>query len=204
MRLTLLVTSFAILIASSVGAVSGNQSRAVLDLTRVPLSQRTPLGVPGQHVGGVPGDHAPIEYRLPLDIRVMDAHQLGAVVRVELAVQNRDRSTFELPSCTDQRKAHLGARHRRTFEFGFEFTDKHHRPSELADVTYGGTPGCSIALQPGATAAVIVNVSMPPGLGGVAADTRLLAICREVTLEDESLEVAATSRPVRSPAASIR
>jgi hypothetical protein len=162
------------------------------------------LGVPGQQVGGMPGQETST-YQLPLNLLILGIQMNGSSLRVHLQVTNTGRSAFPVPSCTDQQKAHLGKKKRRSFEFGFEFTEGERRISEIADVTFASDSStCSTNLQAGGSVVVIVNVRIPSEFRNVVDRARLQAICREITLEDQRFYVAAISDPVRSPATPLR
>ncbi|MBV9180366.1 MAG: hypothetical protein JO356_03575 [Acidobacteria bacterium] len=177
----------------------------VLDLTKTPQSARSSLGVPGEHVGGVTGKiQTNAHYQLPIDITIVNLHIDGPVVKVELEIRNHGHATFGLPSCSNELKAHLGSKDRRTLQFSFNFMADEHRTSEVADVTYSGAPGCAVNLQEGAKALVILSVNVPPEFRELLSTMQIQAVCTEMSLENQRLEISAFSDPIKSSPVSLQ
>lgn len=174
------------------------QATPVLDLTKIPPSQRMSLGVPGQQLGSITGQKPP-KLEIPVSIQIKSAEANKASVKVQMVVINRGGQVFTLPSCTDQRIAQMGRTKRRTFEFGFEFLKGNSRKPEVAEVTFtSDKSGCSIPLLPGRSALVIMNVNIPPEFRASTEPIQLQAVCKEWTLDNRRYYITRISDPVKS------
>src|ERR1700687_1746099 len=101
MRLTLLATSCLLLIGRvqiAVGPAAQLREPTILDLTTSARGPRISLGVPGQQVGGMPGQETST-YQLPLNLLILGIQMNGSSLRVHLQVTNTGRSAFPVPSC---------------------------------------------------------------------------------------------------------
>jgi len=210
-RVNNIVACLVVLMGAHLGAYCQSKGDRVLDLTQKSNADHKSMGVPGNRVA-IYRDQQSASVTLPLDISVERAEvesSASAVVRVKIF--NHGMSAFEVPSCTDEVRAHRqGSKGRHTLQFSLEFLDSKLKKieSQLAEVTFGSLSDreCMSMLAPGASMVVLFRTILPTKTSEVLennAEVHVNASITQLELSDTSFSVARTSPPVQSGVAVV-
>lgn len=197
--------------ASSFQSLYCQSRQGILDLTKKDSVERHSMGVPGQSFSSM-GDHKP-GLKLPLGLSIQSAEMRpeNSMV-VHLKILNLGNTIVEVPSCTDQVRAHgNGAKDRRIWDFTVEFFHPQLEQvvSEVAEVTFGSSSVkiCVTPLTPGESVLVFFRVQLPVQVSAVLHKPGKLEVKTSITqlsLSDTSFSITSTSAPVQSETAYIQ
>jgi hypothetical protein len=197
---------------------SGLGEKLVLDLTKVPPSDRRSIGVPGGYAGGL-SNGIPLgvlgrHYDLPAKLNLKTIGPVNGNKRIlTLEIVNSGGAALQIPACSNPYTAFTtGATNRRSLNIGllFHSPGKGGDSSEVAEVTFGSNSvqKCLISLNPGNTLTVVMEAEFPKKMleraGDVKDESFMRAFIEEWKFEDSRFVIDQQSQRVESDAISIK